>query len=93
MIDALGDALPSEVTRRRKQGFVIPYEVWMRGALKPRLHRILSNPDIASGIGLRPDRVRSIWSQFLQGSRRINMQHPFALYVLMDWCYRHRVTL
>ena len=45
---------------------------------------ILNNADIAAAIGLRPDRVQSIWSQFLQGSRRINMQHPFALYVLIE---------
>lgn len=93
LIDAMGDALPPEVARRRKQGFVIPYEVWMRGALRPRLDRIFDDPDAASSLGLRPDRVRDVWSQFLGGSRRINMQHPFALYVLMNWCSRHRVAL
>jgi asparagine synthase (glutamine-hydrolysing) len=93
LVEGMGDALPPEVVRRRKQGFVIPYEVWMRGALRPRLDRVFGNPDLASSIGLRPDRVRSIWSKFLQGSRRINMQHPFALYVLLNWCFRHRVTV
>ena len=93
LIDMLGEALPPEVARRRKQGFVIPYEVWMRGALRPRLDRIFDDPDAASSLGLSPDRVRGIWSQFLEGSRRINMQHPFALYVLLSWCSRHRVAL
>jgi asparagine synthase (glutamine-hydrolysing) len=93
LVEGMGDALPSEVVCRRKQGFVIPYEVWMRGALRPRLGRVLDSPDLAAAIGLRPERVRSTWSRFLQGSRRINMQHPFALYVLQSWCSRHRVTL
>ena len=62
-------------------------------ALKPRLDRVFDNPDLAAAIGLRPDRVRATWSRFLRGSRRINMQHPFALYVLLSWCSRHRITL
>jgi asparagine synthase (glutamine-hydrolysing) len=93
LVEAMGDDLPPEVVRRRKQGFVIPYEVWMRGALRPRLDRVLDDPELAAAIGLRPDRVRATWSRFLEGSRRINMQHPLALYVAMDWCDRYRVAL
>jgi asparagine synthase (glutamine-hydrolysing) len=93
LVEGMGAALPPDVVRRRKQGFVIPYEIWMRGALRRRLERVFDNPELASAIGLRPDRVRSIWTRFLQGSRRTNMQHPFALYVLLSWCARHRVTL
>ncbi|WP_068418020.1 asparagine synthase (glutamine-hydrolyzing) [Planctomyces sp. SH-PL62] len=93
LVQAMGSDLPAEVVRRRKQGFVIPYEVWMRGSLKPQLDQTLRDSDVAGGLGLRPDRVRGVWSDFLEGSRRINMQHPFALYVLLSWCSRHGVAL
>ena len=93
LIRALGDALPPEMVRRRKQGFVIPYAVWMRTALRSRLDEVLTDRGLARAIGLRPEQVARIWSDFLRGSRRINMQHPLALYVLMRWCNRHGITL
>jgi asparagine synthase (glutamine-hydrolysing) len=93
LVHALGDALPAEIHQRRKQGFVIPYQVWMRGALKPRFDMVLTQGDLAPSVGLRPEQVNSVWHQYLSGNRGINMQHPLALYVLMRWCARHQVTV
>ena len=93
LVDSLEGALPPQVVARRKQGFVIPYQIWMRGALKPQFSEILENPAMAEQLGLRPQRVRSLWTSFLQGSRSINMQHPLALYILLTWCQQHRMEL
>jgi asparagine synthase (glutamine-hydrolysing) len=93
LVRAMGDALPPDIARRKKQGFVIPYAVWMRTALKSRLDRVLTDRGLAEAVGLRPEQVVRTWSDFLRGSRRINMQHPLALYVLMRWCDRHAVSL
>jgi asparagine synthase (glutamine-hydrolysing) len=93
LVRALGDALPPEISRRRKQGFVIPYEVWIRGALKSRFDDMLTRADLAESVGLRANEVREVWRQYLHGFRGINMQHPLALYVLIRWCSRHGVTV
>jgi asparagine synthase (glutamine-hydrolysing) len=92
LVDAMGGDLPPEVSGRRKQGFVIPYELWIRGALKPRLDEVLTEASLSRALGLRPESVARIWSAFLGGYRGINMQHPLALYVLLRWCHRNRVT-
>jgi asparagine synthase (glutamine-hydrolysing) len=93
LVDAMGEDLPAEIGLRRKQGFVIPYEVWMRGVLKPTLDEVLTSPDRSRAVGLRPREVAGIWAKFLQGERSQNMQHPLALFVLLRWCSQHKVTL
>jgi len=93
LVEAMGDDLPREVSRRRKQGFVIPYEVWMRGALRPRIEAVLTDGDLCRGVGIRPVAVARVWSDFLSGSEGLNMQHPLALYVLLRWSSRMGVTL
>jgi asparagine synthase (glutamine-hydrolysing) len=93
LVHAMADAVPPEIHLRRKQGFVIPYEVWLRGALKSRFDDILRQRDLAHSIGLLPQPVCHVWDQFLLGHRGVNMQHPLALYAVMRWCARHRVAL
>jgi asparagine synthase (glutamine-hydrolysing) len=93
LVRAMANALPPEIHQRRKQGFVIPYEIWIRGALKPRFDEVLTRESAARAIGLRPEQVRKTWDQFLNGFRGINMQHPLALYALIRWCTRHQITV
>jgi asparagine synthase (glutamine-hydrolysing) len=93
LVRAMGDALPPEIHERRKQGFLIPYEVWIRGALKSQFDEVLHQPDLARSLGLRPAQVLNIWNQFQRHYRGVNMQHPLALYVLMRWCARHQMAL
>lgn len=93
LVKAMDGALPPEIHLRRKQGFVIPYEIWMRDALRPIFDSILRQTELARSIGLSAARVSQVWDQFLQGHRGINMQHPLALYVLMRWCVRNKVAL
>ena len=35
LVDAMGDLLPDEIVSRKKMGFVLPYEKWMKTELKP----------------------------------------------------------
>ncbi|HYT90969.1 MAG TPA: asparagine synthase (glutamine-hydrolyzing) [Gemmataceae bacterium] len=92
LVRAMKGALPVEIHTRRKQGFVIPYELWIRGALKQRFDEILTPESPARSAGLRPVQVGRVWRQFLDGYRGVNMQHPLALYVLLRWCAQHGVT-
>jgi asparagine synthase (glutamine-hydrolysing) len=34
LVDAMGDLLPDEIVSRKKMGFVLPYEKWMKTELK-----------------------------------------------------------
>src|SRR6185437_6805016 len=73
LVRAMKDSLPPEIHTRRKQGFLIPYAIWIRGALKQRFDEVLTCGDLARSAGLRPSRVAEVWQQYLEGYRGINM--------------------
>ena len=72
---------------------VIPYEVWMRSALRPKIDEVLLDQRIVRDTGLQPAVVGDVWRQFLQHNKAVNMQHPLALYILIRWCAKHKVRL
>lgn len=86
LTDAMGDLLPEEVTQRPKMGFTMPWEVWMRGELRPfceqRLHRL------SSGGLFRPGAVDGLWRAFLKHDPRVNWSRLWSLVTLADWMER-----
>lgn len=86
LVRALGDLLPDEVVHRRKQGFTLPFELWLRGALRTELEREFSN-DSALDEFISPEAVKKVWLDFLAG--RSSWSRPWSLYVLRRWCQLH----
>jgi asparagine synthase (glutamine-hydrolysing) len=76
---ALGDALPPLIRARRdKQGFVFPFDRWMRGPLRPRLEAMID--ESASSPWLRRESVQRIWSDYQAG--RAQWSRAWALAIL-----------
>jgi asparagine synthase (glutamine-hydrolysing) len=88
LVRALGGQLPDKVVHRRKRGFTMPFEHWMRDELRPlveqRLQRI---GDGVLGDMISAQGVRTVWTDFLAG--RTSWSRPWALYVLQSWCERY----
>jgi asparagine synthase (glutamine-hydrolysing) len=81
-------------TRRRKQGFIFPFERWLRDEGRARaLSAVLVSPDRVEAAGLRPDGVRDVLAPFFAGSTSVPWSRPWSLFVLLQWCERHRVHL
>jgi asparagine synthase (glutamine-hydrolysing) len=91
LVAALRGDLPGRIVHRRKQGFTLPFEHWLRDELHPgvetTLRRVADGP-LASV--LDPSSVLKIWRDFQQG--RTSWSRPWALYVLQRWCELHFVT-
>lgn len=87
LVKAMGDLLPEEAVREQKKTFTLPWEDWLRGALRARLEA--SFGDIAPALAphLRAEGVRGVWNAFLGG--RTSWSRPWSLYVLNEWCRRH----
>jgi asparagine synthase (glutamine-hydrolysing) len=87
LVEALRDLLPTEILGQQKRTFTLPWEDWMRGALRPRLEA--SFGDIAPLLAphLRADGVQRVWTAFLDG--KTSWSRPWAVYVLNEWCKRH----
>ncbi len=85
LVRAVGDGLPEKIVRRRKRGFTLPFEHWMRDELRPLMENALHNiPDGPLGTLLNTAAIRNVWNDFLGG--RTSWSRPWSLFVLQRWC-------
>ena len=88
LVDALRGALPDSVVHRPKRGFTLPFEHWMRDALRPEVERALTVPaDGALTNRLSPGGLRQVWDDFQRGAT--SWSRPWAMFVLRNWCQQH----
>jgi asparagine synthase (glutamine-hydrolysing) len=87
LLGAAGQRLPEEVYLRRKMGFTLPFERWMRNGLKAGLERELLDPAPNEHLPLDARKVASVWETFLAG--RTSWSRPWALFALKQWVRRN----
>jgi asparagine synthase (glutamine-hydrolysing) len=87
LIAALGDLLPAEVVDQRKRTFTLPWEEWMRGALRGRVAAAFAGWSPQLEVHLSAAAARGVWESFLAG--RTSWSRPWALYVLNEWVKRN----
>jgi asparagine synthase (glutamine-hydrolysing) len=80
----MADVLPADVVHRRKQGFVMPVERWMRKAWLPLLREHLAPSVIGRIPLLRPERVTQMIERHAAGREDFGYD-LFALLVLSLW--------
>jgi asparagine synthase (glutamine-hydrolysing) len=60
LVRALGGELPNKIVHRPKRGFTLPFEHWLRQALRPEIESKLSSPrGVLAGV-LQPPSVRRV---------------------------------
>jgi asparagine synthase (glutamine-hydrolysing) len=85
LVNALNGALPDSIVHRPKRGFTLPFEHWMRGALRRQIESTITTiADQLLGNFLRADAARQVWKDFLNG--QTSWSRPWALFVLERWC-------
>jgi len=92
LLDAVWDLLPEEIWRRRKMGFVLPFERWMHTVLKAEMLETFSDGSSLKAMGIS-ERGRAIWQSFDRTPRKERWARPWALYVLKRWCELNDVSL
>jgi asparagine synthase (glutamine-hydrolysing) len=88
LISALHSQLPGKIIHRPKRGFALPWEHWLRDALRPMVEESISkigDGPLASLIS-QPAAMR-VWQDFLE--RKTSWSRPWSLYVLQRWCEQH----
>jgi asparagine synthase (glutamine-hydrolysing) len=91
LVQALKGTLPGDVVHRKKQGFTLPFERWLRENLRPEVEAALQNINQgALGPLLNHDSARQVWSDFLSG--RTSWSRVWSIYVLQRWCELNSVT-
>ena len=87
LVAAVQDLLPQDILQQRKRTFTLPWEEWLRGALRPRIEASFMSLAPALAPLLHAEGVRMVWDNFLQG--QTTWSRPWSLYVLNEWCRRH----
>jgi asparagine synthase (glutamine-hydrolysing) len=91
LVGALKGALPDQIVHRKKRGFTLPLEQWLREDLRPEveaaLQRIGQGP---LGSVLNQKSALQIWDDFL--NNRTSWSRVWSLYVLERWCELNSVS-
>ncbi len=92
LIDSMGDLIPEEIKKRKKMGFTLPFDYWLRTSLK----KIVDDVLLGSGerqrkLGLSPEKTSDIWRSYLSSSNDSFWSRPWALFVLIRWCEKNGV--
>lgn len=82
--------LPIAITARPKMGFVLPYDDWFRGKLRPMVEGLLLE-SIRETRCLDAAGVRALWESFL--ARRVNAARVWCVAALVAWCIQNEVGL
>jgi asparagine synthase (glutamine-hydrolysing) len=87
LVEALADVLPAEVVTQPKRTFTLPWEQWLREALREKVAIGLASlsPSLAPALEART--VEAVWREFLAG--RTGWTRPWSLYVLNEWSRRN----
>jgi asparagine synthase (glutamine-hydrolysing) len=88
LVGAVRGELPDEIICRRKRGFTLPFEHWlkheMRQAVEQSIYAITEGP---LGAVLDPGAVKRVWKDFLEG--HTSWSRPWSLHVLERWCHQN----
>ena len=93
LVEALDGLLPNEIVNRPKQGFVLPFDPWMRGPLASYCAEHLGAQGLAGRGLFKPAAIRDLWTSFLAGGRDVSWSRLWTLVVLDEWLERHHVGI
>jgi asparagine synthase (glutamine-hydrolysing) len=91
LVGALKGALPDSIVHRKKQGFTLPFERWLRENLRPEVEATLHK--VAQGVlgsALNYDATMRVWDDFL--NQKTSWSRVWSLYVLERWCELNSVS-
>jgi len=84
MREAVRDLLPRDTLSRRKQGFVLPVERWLRRELRVYVQEVLLDPSTLRRPYFRGDRIERLLFECLDGKRGSGVR-VWALLILELW--------
>ncbi|RLB40161.1 MAG: asparagine synthase (glutamine-hydrolyzing) [Deltaproteobacteria bacterium] len=88
----LGGVDPS-LFDRPKSGFVLPLDVWCRRQVKDVIDATFADTELCTAVGLRPEAVGRLWRSYQEGAPGLYWSRVWSLFVLLNWCREHGVTL
>jgi asparagine synthase (glutamine-hydrolysing) len=88
---ALNGSLPSECVHRSKQGFELPFAIWLRSCLQNQMEANFQNRFNGRAFLFEPAELRKIWHQFKSG--QLGWGRVWSIFVLCNWLETNRVSI
>ncbi len=86
--DATRDILPLDLAERKKQGFTLPFPIWMKRELRPYLEDTFSDNSIDGSRFFAREEVQKLWHGFLAGDDTREWSRVWSLAVLIAFTNR-----
>jgi asparagine synthase (glutamine-hydrolysing) len=89
LVESMNGLLPPEVVFRKKQGFVLPYDFWIRNELRAfctEKIRLVASLDFFS-----EEAILKYWEDYLHGRSHIRWTDIWILIVLGHWLEKNEV--
>jgi asparagine synthase (glutamine-hydrolysing) len=89
LVEAMSPRLPKELSQRKKMGFTLPMDLWLKRELadmvQEKLNYLADRKEFNSG------RVLQKWNAFKSGDSRVLWTRIWKLVVLSDWLQRNQL--
>lgn len=89
MVEALEPLLPNEVVHRKKQGFVLPWEKWMRAELQSFC--ALQIKGLSQREFIKGEALLKYWNRFLQRDPSVRWMELWQFVVLGYWLNKNGI--
>lgn len=89
LVDSLEGLLPEEVTQRKKMGFTLPWEYWMKSELRTFCEQRFES--LGAREGFDSAGIQEVWKGFLSDHPQLQWSRIWHLVVLEDWLARHGI--
>jgi asparagine synthase (glutamine-hydrolysing) len=83
LVNSLKLKLPDSVVNRKKMGFTLPFDDWMKGKMRSEIETVLLSPSEKLSAFISEEGVRKTWKNFLDN--KCSWSRPWSLYVLKKW--------
>jgi asparagine synthase (glutamine-hydrolysing) len=92
LVESLGSDLPVECVQRPKQGFVLPFDAWMKGELRGFCEHHLGRQGLAGRSVVRAPAVEALWRAYVAGNRSTSWSRPWTLVALNAWLEHNQMS-
>ncbi len=82
-IESVLKYFPPELKNRKKMGFVLPWEKWMKNDLRSFCEESILNLEYYPALNM--GQVNLLWKDFIKGKPNINWLQIWSLVVLGKW--------
>ena len=89
LVEALAPRLPIEISQRRKMGFSIPMDQWLKKELAGMAESKITF--LADRKEFNGTEVRNKWNNFKKGDKNVSWPTIWQLVVLSDWLQRNEI--